>query len=1267
MPLFVIDTPAPFRSHTQELILTGWIAGQTTPTNVRARIGSVIFESTSGLERPDVLSTYPEADWSRRCGFTVLLRADHGTHPFVLELKGPDDGWTTFFQAKVEFRRPELRFNLESPKLTKLFVGSTQFSGWCFHSELPIRKLEVHFNDTKVIAHHGHHRADVLQIHPDGCNADQSGFDLTADLEPGRHNIHLVAQLEDGTVVRSKRVRSILVRQQTLGRPGVLATIQSSKAFKPIRFSRYAYTRFQQWYSFNKRLPRYQEIRRLSQRALREFRSLHHDTSPSFYKPPPWQDIYQTWIKNNRLTKAETAQLQAEITSLGTCLAKISIVMPVYNPPLEYFEQAIASVRAQTNKHWQLCLADDASTDDWIWPRLQQLALEDDRVSIVRRPINGNISLATNSAAALATGEFLLFFDQDDLLTTDAIARLALAAGQNTNADIIYTDDDKITADGERFAPQFKPDWSPELLLSYMYISHAFCVRRTLFQDLGGFRVGFEGSQDYDFALRATQQAREVFHIPRVLYHWRAIPGSTAQSGNAKPLSFEAGKQAVQQALQRMGAPAVTVNRPVWAQKAGVGIFTHQFGNDGPEVAILIPTKNNPKILKRCLDSLQSISYVNHKIVIIDNDSDDIATVKYLQSLPYQVLQISNPTDSFNYAYINNKSIEQVKAQYILLLNDDTEALNPDWLSQMMGYAQIPGVGAVGARLLYPNNQVQHAGIIHGLYGGLVGPAFKLNAPEDFGYLSYAAVLRNYGAITAACLLTKRDLFLSLGGFDEDAFAVAYNDVDLCYRLIDSGYRCVYVPSAELIHHEGTSRGFTDSPREVLAFKQRYGKRYDPYYSPNLSLDNEQFLIKTNRAKTKGLVGQPRVLMCSHTLNLEGAPYFLLNLAIELKEQGLVEPIIFSPCDGPLRQIYAQHGIFVQINQKQLGSLKDSEQFDQVVDDFGEWITNSGSTLVLANTLESFYAIAAAKRFRLPSLWIVHESQPWQTYYADYPEDIASKALDCFSHAYSVIFVAHATRRRFTELNRQNNFRVIHNAIKLTKVNAEAAQESRNQSRQTLDVTSDEVVVLLVGTVCDRKGQIDLVRAMLSLDPVAGKRIRCFIVGDRPSAYSDHLHREIRSLPSRYASKITVVKECKNTALYYSAADIFLCTSRFESYPLVILEAMAHELPIITTACFGVVEQVKPGVNASYYEAGETKQLAECLNDLIVDESKRKRFASNSPIVLASLVTFNEMVAEYAELMSEALDATTAHLEHLNQSAPLAESFNNTMRRSNSC
>ena len=518
---------------------------------------------------------------------------------------------------------------------------------------------------------------------------------------------------------------------------------------------------------------------------------------------------YAAWLECNA---PSLWLLRAALLARWGRLPRISVILTAHKTSPQSLKAAAQSVRSQIYKNWELCIADDGTSE------------------------------AVNSAAALATGEFLAFLDHDDLLAADALAEVAIHAADNARADIIYTDNDKIETSGHRFDPHFKPDWSPTLLLSYMYMSHLLVVRRSLFQASGGMRQDFEGCKDYDLALRASEQARHIGHIPKILYHQRAAPGSASETAEISARRADAGLRAVKDAFARRKINAA-VSQPDWARSSKLEIYAPSFPDSGPRVAILIPTRNRDNLLRSCLESLKKTTYRNFEIVILDDESDDPATVRFLAECGHRVLRVARKAQRFSFAHINNLAAREVAADYILFLNDDTQVVDPRWLSQMMGHACMPGVGAVGAKLIYGESAIQHAGVVHREHDGLPRHAFRDLPADQLGYLAYLKVAREYSAVTGACLLTPRRLFLEMGGFDE-VFALAYNDADYCYRLNERGYRCIFCPDATLIHHQGQTRPPADLPSETAEFQRRYRGRADPYYNPNLSLENERFEIQ---------------------------------------------------------------------------------------------------------------------------------------------------------------------------------------------------------------------------------------------------------------------------------------------------------------------------------------------------------------------------------------------------------------------------------------
>ncbi len=1091
--------------------------------------------------------------------------------------------------------------------------GRVRFVGWCFHQAGNIEDLTLAVNDTTFPTRYGSPRPDVGAAFRDLPQAIRCGFDVTVPLEPGVYRVGLRARVS-GLGLLEYFGSSLLVVGET--RPGFIQSISYRVARRLGTVEGF---------------PSVREVGPLIRAVLRERQRRERQAGPAPADSGSRHiDPYDAWLAVNRWGPTQATRLRNELDAASN-LPRISLITPVFQPPLKHFLETVESVRQQIYTNWEWCLADDASGDAALTNALENLAAGDQRIRFVTREKNGHISRCSNTAVRLASGEFLAFLDHDDLLSPDALGEVALHLSANPDVDVLYSDEDKVDADGRRLSHHFKPDWSPESLLSQMYLGHLFVVRRSLFERVGGFRVGFEGSQDHDLALRVTEQAREVGHVPRVLYHWRATEGSTAVSGDSKPYSFDAGIRAVEDALARRGVPA-SVERPDWAIACRASLFRHRFPSEGPSVAILVPTRNNPVLLQRCLASLNHTDYRNFEVFVVDDGSDKPEARSFLEGLSLKVLRMPERRDGFSFSRLCNFAARQVSADFLLFLNDDTEVRNPAWLSQMVGFARLSGVGAVGARLLVPDGTVQHAGIL--LHKGTLAIAFRRWPQYDGGYSSASLVCRNYGAVTAACMLTPRALFLEVGGFDEEAFPISFNDVDYCYRIADRGYRSVYAAEAELLHHEGASREPGSQPAELGRFRARYRNRIDRYLNPNLSAESERFEVRARRPAPKTL-RQLKVAMFSNSLDLTGAPLCQLELTVSLAERNVIAPTVISPTDGPLRARYEAHAIPVKILPS-LAVFRSDDHYDDVLRTVTEDLRKAKPDVVYGNTLTTFYAIAAARRLRVPSVWNIRESEPWQAFYADLPGELSGKAVSCFADPYRVIFVSHGSAAVFSDLNGRYNFSVVHDGFQVSEWGNRLKLLAKDRARANLGVGQDDVMVLLVGTVCERKGQHDLVRALGRVRPDIAKRVRCFIVGDRPGAYSSELADLVRRLDPIPQQRTHVVPETDDVATYYRAADVFVCTSRIESYPRVTLEAMASGLPIISTHVFGLAEQLVDGVNALLYAPGDICGLATALERLLADDSQRAALARQSSTVLASLKTFEEMVDDYEEIFREA-------------------------------
>ena len=564
---------------------------------------------------------------------------------------------------------------------------------------------------------------------------------------------------------------------------------------------------------------------------------------------PPTSGDYNSFVLSQKYSTREVKSIKEEIERFDY-RPIISIVMPVYNVEEKWLKKAIDSVISQYYGRFELCITDDASTQPHIKEILEHYHKVDGRIKVSYRQKNGGIVKTSNDALRLATGAYVALLDNDDELTQDALYEVVKSL-QETRYDLIYSDEDKIEMNGKYSDPFYKPDFSPDLLLSINYISHLGIYKKKIINELGGFRDGFDGSQDYDLVLRFTEKTNSIKHIPKVLYHWRKVPGSTAALAEAKPYAFESAKKALTQALKRRNITG-NITDGIWA--GSYRLKRNVLG--APKVSVIIPFKDKVEVTKVCVTSiLTRTGYPNYELLLVDNNSELLETSDYLKKLSVEnhhnpdgsprikILEYKKP---FNYSAINNFGAQNATGDYLILLNNDTEVIEPLWIESLLEHAQRPEVGVVGAKLLYPNNLIQHGGVVVGL-GGVANHAFCKLTSDDHGYFGMADLTRNCSAVTFACVMLRKDVYQKMNGLDEQNLAVAFNDVDFCLRLREAGYLVVYTPYAVLYHHESLTRGFKVALNEIEYMRRRHCTildKGDPYYNPNLTRERLDFSLK---------------------------------------------------------------------------------------------------------------------------------------------------------------------------------------------------------------------------------------------------------------------------------------------------------------------------------------------------------------------------------------------------------------------------------------
>ncbi|MDQ3198673.1 MAG: glycosyltransferase family 2 protein [Verrucomicrobiota bacterium] len=800
------DHPLDWTRPVGTLYLTGWCLTQEgkRARDIRARIGRRKFPGNYQTERKDVANERGPAT-ETCCGFAIAVPLPSGHSEIVIEVRGADSVWLPIASHQVTGApndntpppqdakyfipnpgaNPRIDFWLDRPSVWSKKFRYLRITGWCLAtSGDEINGVQAQIRKKVFRARYGTIRPDIALLHDNIPGALRSGFSLDVKIPPGRSDLVLQARSGEG--------------------------------------------RWETFFTHSMRGPYLRE-------EFDEGRELVGD--------------YALWIKHYDTLRKNDLRNIRELIAEFRDKPLISVLLPVYNSNPKWLRAAIRSVQTQIYPQWELCIADDASTDPRIWPLLERYARRDSRIRIMRRTENGHISATSNDALALATGKFFALLDHDDTLAPTALFLAAHAMHENPKLQLLYSDEDKLDAQGRRADPYFKTDWNPELLLAQNYISHLGIYRTALVRSLGGFWLGFEGSQDHDLTLRVTEKIKpeEIKHLPYVLYHWRTTEESTASEATAKPYAQQAAQRAVQEHLDRRGLAAEVISHHGNYLRTKYALPAVR-----PLVSIVIPTRNRRSLLESCVEGLFArTDYENYELIVLDNESDEADALDYLENLRGdERVRVERIEGEFNYSRLNNCGAALARGTILALLNNDVEPKNASWLGEMVSYAVRPEIGMVGARLWYPNGPMQHGGVILGA-GGIAGHA-HVGVRFESGYFARPHLAQNLSAVTAACALTRREVYEQMGGLDEVNLAVAFNDVDYCLRLRKAGYWIVWTPHAELIHHESASRGFDDSTSKQVRFlaetdymNAKWGEtlRADPFYNPNLSLEDADFTL----------------------------------------------------------------------------------------------------------------------------------------------------------------------------------------------------------------------------------------------------------------------------------------------------------------------------------------------------------------------------------------------------------------------------------------
>ena len=715
--------------------------------------------------------------------------------------------------------------------VVRIRENSIQLNGWVIGrtpQSVPAFQVEDENHRAAAFKYVSTRRDDVSQIYYGKVYDRDFGFDIQFPYERGK-NYYLVIQC-DGRKVRIKYNEDLIAKRASVAHK----RMQKIKDLMNMETIRVAVDFWKE-----------NGLRALFVKSVHKIQGLDNDYD------------YGEWYSLTRPAPEELERQRKETWDNGPVF---SVVIPLYKTPERYLREMLDSIAAQTYPNWELCLADGSPQGQDVYRIVKKYMDKDSRIRYERLGKNGGISDNTNAAIAMASGDYIVLADHDDAMTEDALYECARAAVEHPDCQVIYSDEDKMDMDGGAlFDPHFKPDFNPDLLTSVNYICHQFVVKRELVDRVGGLRREFDGAQDYDFIFRCTEAARGVWHIPKVLYHWRCHQESTASNPQSKLYAFEAGARAIMDHYRRVGIAAEKVEKGV-----DYGIYHTVFKiQDTPKVSVIIPNKDHHEDLDLCMRAILTRgTYKNVEFVVVENNSTQKATFEYYESIQREFPQVRVVVweREFNYSAINNFGVHHASGEYLLFLNNDTELIAENFIEEMLGFCQREDVGAVGARLLYQDDTIQHAGVVIG-FGGIAGHTFIGLHKAENSYFHRAMCAQDYSAVTAACMMSKKSVFEKAGGFSED-LAVAFNDIDYCMKVRSLGKVVVYAPYAVLYHYESKSRGLEDTPEKVDRFNRevaRFAKKWpdilregDPYYNPNLTLRKSNFALRDLKKEGSG-------------------------------------------------------------------------------------------------------------------------------------------------------------------------------------------------------------------------------------------------------------------------------------------------------------------------------------------------------------------------------------------------------------------------------
>jgi len=1287
--IFDVEQPTSWVFSGQPTWIAGWFMPKTGAifSDIRAVTGGAVHLGIMGIPRPEIEEKFRGRVGLPHAGFVLQVCPPAGATDVRLELLDAGGRWVEFWRTPIQAQRgpaagahvnlaiipdqlrkllqarradpaadlaplarrlaiesavvpldtlpnPPFFGSLEKPLLT----GGSQFGkvsveGWIIHKEQrivrlvastdPLVEVEMDYGDRE--------RADAGAMFPGHPYAARSQYVGMVDIDEGAQDpacVRVFADLEDGTrhlvFVRRFYQRGCTQLERPL--PAFSRKVFTEVALAFASACRAEGVRLGSLAGYYRECQKaYALFRRFAPASLAHLHTHRHDE-------------YTTWQKVHALTPRLSHLLAEAVTSSAEPRVRITLLVDARSATPEQLRRLADSLLAQITPHWDACFVGAAAP------------LKDARFTSVPGGSAESFVNALNVAARGSKGGYLAWLPGHSRLSPDALFEIADRFATQPELDLVYTDEDRMDAAGIRSKPVFKPAWSPALADSGLFPGLLCVVRKAALSQPEIFRKEYPLLPWFDLLLRLGDQLApdRVAHLPLVCHHAdAAVSTSTAPSDP----SVEEARRALADAAHRRGRSTAPFLPESGHHRQ---IRFHQFRAEPGVLArlpvtIVIPTRDRLHLLQECVELLEETVDWNHvKLVIVDDHSRDADAVRYLeliQQRPDLRCTVVRPADRaapFNYSHLVNLARPHLDTPLVLHLNNDVNALEPGWLEEMATWFLQPDVGVVGAKLLYPDKTLNHTGIIVGPHGGLADTPFAKVPPAEVPVFWHDAA-REVSAVTGACLLTRTDLYTELGGFDEKDFGVAFNDVDYCLRVRATGRRVIYTPQAKLMHWGSATRGVTFDDAEHIAFVRRYPSFKDPYLSSHVKLIGQRLhCTTTNTAPERTRrTGKLRLLLLTHNLNLEGAPLFLLEYATWMAREAGFGLEVLASQDGPLRSAYEAIGAHITvIDTAPLYASPDEDVFHQRLAEIKHRIDWDGIDLVVCNTLVSFWGVQLAARAGKPSLFYIHESSTIFRFFERKLElDLHRLVAEAFHLTTRALFLCAATRAYYEDHNISDNFQLVPSWINLDEMDAFRARHTRAEMRRKHGLADDEIIIANIGTVCERKGQHIFLRAIEHFNRQGHRgKFRFVMVGARPGIYLDLLQRDLTRLG---LPNVTFIPETREVFDFFVAADQFVCTSYEESFPRVVMEAMAFRTPIVTTNVHGIAEMIGQRQQGYLVPAGDHIALSRMMWTCLAKERSGKSLTPTAYSKALRLYDHRKVLPFHVELARAAWLALT--------------------------